>query len=694
MTPEQMEALRRAQQRDVIARIKAAETGGEQTAQDAKTQPEKSFLQRVDDKVSGFLRPINDWQQGFSNRALESATFGVLGDEARAGLGAAFSPKSYDEALRDERQRDADFQDQNPVAALSADVTGGLIPAAFGVGAVTRAPNLLGRIGIGAGLGASAGATYGFMEGEGGLQSRLPSAGVGAGVGGVIGGAIPAVGALGRQSVRMVQGGRRSNAIGQSVGQDLGVSPEAGRVVSRLVGEGDDTTMRAALNRAGPDAMLADASPNMGGMLDATMRNPAPGAAIARQRVDARAGSAYDNVVDALTGGQQGPRMPPVTTQNRMGAAVRPRINPLYQTAYDTPINYATPQGQAVEDIISRTPKDVLRKAVQKAKDRMIYDGVPAEQIMATIGDNGEVVFSEMPNTMMADYIKRGLDEIAEGSKDAITGRMSPDGAFASRIARDLREAVKEAVPSYGDALNAASNDIRTRGAVRTGQSLLRAQTTVEEIAEAVSDATPAELRAMREGVLGQIEHIMGNVKAVASDQNIDARQAMKMYSELSSPNAQRKMQALFGNEWPTIQTQMDRAGAALGLRARVAGNSSTQPREAATQMVADEVAPGVLRSLQPINSVREVGQNILGSDPASVARLSQDVQAELAELLTRQGGQGEAALMSVVRALRANPVNPAAGDGVQRALTVGGFSAMPGATDRVRQSLIGTNPR
>ena len=616
--------------------------------------------------------------------AMDTATFG-LADELVARGNSIFRGRDYDEELDRLRGSVSDLREAEPVPFGAGQLAGGL-----GVGVATMGlgagPNLLGNVGRGMAIGAGEGAGYGFGSGEG-LEDRTRQAGAGALIGGGIGIAVPGVAALGRQGVSALQGARRATNLGKQVGQDAGISADAGRVISRLVGDGDTASMRDALTRAGPGAMLADASPNLSGALDATMRNPAPGAAIARQRVDDRAGTAYNGVVDALSGNRQGPRMPPVAAQRAMGNSARGQINPLYQRAYDTPIDYASDQGREIEAILQRIPGGKAQAAIAKASERMQYDGLPNAQIMAQIGDDGSVVFQEMPNVMQIDYIKRAFDEIASDGKDAVTGRMSSVGAFASRIARDLRTAVKDAVPEYGEALAAASSDIRQRGAVQAGQALLRPQTTVEEVAESIADATPAELRSMREGVLGQVEHIMGNVRAVASDQNIDARQALRLYSELSSPNAQQKMQALFGDEWPAISEQVDQAGAALGLRARVAGNSATQPRQVIDALIAEEITPGAVRSLQPINTVRQAGQRILGSDTASVGRLSDNVKAELAEYLSREGG-GQQALGSVVDALARNPVNPVAGQGLQKALNASGFASAPYMSAELRSRL------
>jgi hypothetical protein len=634
-----------------------------------------------DDGVQSYGEDFGTWL----NRAGESMTLGTVGDEASAAVTSALTGRAYGDELERFRQNE---ENMSGAARLSADLFGAIAPAALGVGAIRAAPTLARGVMRGMGLGAGAGATQGFMEGEGGFQNRAASGGIGGLFGGLLGGAIPGVAAGVGQVYRAGQGAARNSRVGNQIGAALNVTPETGRVLGRVIGEEDPTAMRAALDQAGPSAMLADVSPGAGGSLDAAMRSPTPGAALARGRVDARAEATTAGVLDALDGGRMGPSIPPLANQSARAASARPIINPLYQKAYDTRINYDTPEGRAVEDILTRAPRGLVRSAVQQANDRMIYDGFPNQQIMAQIGDDGSVVFDEMPNTMMADYIKRAFDEVAEASKDSITGRMSPDGAFANRVARDLRGALADAVPGYDEALQAASTDIRSRAAVRTGQTLLATNTTIEDMAEAIADATPAELRAMRQGVRSQIDHVMGNVRAVASDQNVDARQALSLFSQTSSPNSKLKLQALFGDEAPEVLKQLREAGAALGLRSRVAMNSATQPRLAADRIVSEEVAPGAVRNLQPIEGVRDIGRRGLGSDDASIARLSDDVRGQLADVLSRPNGA--AALDSIIRNLTSNPLPANTGQGVNAVTLGAGLTALPTVTERTRGLLQG----
>lgn len=675
-------------------RIRAARIAQARVRQQQMTAtPERGIRQRLYDNIIGDpndgVTSTGEALGTWLNRAGESMTLGLIGDEASAAATGMLPGRDYEGELERYRSNEAGM---STLGGLSADLTGAIVPAAAGIGLINQAVTTPGRMIRGAQLGAAAGATQGFMEGEEGLANRAQSALVGGGLGGTLGGVIPGISEVGRQLYRTVEGSLRNSRIGRELATDLGVSPQAGRFIGDAVGAEDGASMAQALGRAGPDAMLADASPAMAGRLDAAMRSPVAGAGLARERVDARAGNAYNDIIDALNGGQQGPRMPPVEAQRRMAAGARPAINEAYQRAYNTQIDYASPAGQRIEDIVGRLPPSTARQAVQRATDRMTYDGAPGPQIVARVADDGSMVFDEMPNVMQLDYLKRAFDEIADAGKDPITGRMNADGAFASRISRDIREATADAVPSYREALSTAATDIRERGAVRTGSTLLRPQTTMEEAAEAIGDATPAELRAMRQGVMGQIDHVLGNVRAVATDQNIDARQAMQALRELSSPNSQRKLEGLFGDDWPGVRQSIDRASAALGLRAGTASNSATASRLFADREIQESVTPGALRQGKPLEAAKEFIGGITGASPEAIARSRDEVKGEIADLLTRQGGAPQETIDAVTRALLANPSKPTAGNGTRDLLTVLGLSGNQAIVEQLQRTL-GTLP-
>lgn len=630
-------------------------------------------VQSYGESAAEFAAPVLNW----ANRAVESASLGLLGDEYRAGVQSIFpGANSYDANLAREREAEANM---SMGAQLSADVAGGMIPTMLGVGAVNSATTLGGAALRGAGFGAGAGATQGWMEGEGGIENRGQSGVVGALLGGAMGGAVPLVGALGKQAVRSVSDGLRAVRVGDAVGGALNVDSNTGRVLADVIGREDPRAMADALNKAGPGAMLGDASRSAGRALDMAMQTPVPGAQTAARRIDDRAGNAYYGVMDALVP-EGGPRQPSAALERGMRKTARGGISELYDQAYDTPINYASPEGRKIEELVGRLPSGTAAKAVRQATDEMIYDGMPNAQMMVTIGDNGDVAFKEMPNVQQLDYIKRAYDDIAEDSRDPITGALTSEGRFASRIARDIREATKSAVPVYGDALADAATDTRARGAVRAGASLLRPETTVEAVLETIDDATPSEMKALRSGLINQIEHVIGNVRAVASDQNVDAREALKLFSDLSSDNTKRKLQFVFGDQWPMIEVKLDEAGAALGLRARTSANSGTAGRQFAKEAVDAAIDPGALRRGEVVKAGRNLIGGVIGGSPEAIARAGSDVRSQLADVLTRQAGTPQQALSAIVKALADNPQNLAAGKTVEEIVRILGLGFVPAA--------------
>jgi hypothetical protein len=479
----------------------------------------------------------------------------------------------------------------------------------------------------------------------------------------------------------------RNSRVGSQLSGQLGVSPETSRVVAALIGADDQGAMNTAINRAGPGAMLADASPAISGALDASLQSPVPGVMAARQRIGDRAGQSFDDITAALQG--SAPVRGVRGAMSEIADSTKDARATAYNAAYTTPIDYASPQGAEVERVFNAIPARIARRAVEDANEQIIWDvnrgRLPegARQIMAQIAEDGSVSYQEMPNVLQLDYVKRAIDEIAQGNVDEF-GRMNGAGRLASDMARTLRNAVSEAVPEYRAALDAGMDNSSRINAVRFGTELLSPRTTTEEALGEIAGATGPQLEAMRDGLRGQMREVFGNVNAVPSDQNIDARQAAAALRQFSSPNAQAKLEALFGEEWPGLRTQIEQAGSALGLRARVATNSLTAGRGFANDMIDDVTMPGAIQRGKPIEAVQNFIGGITGASPEAIRGMREGVRSELADLLTRQGGAPQQAISAVVQALMKNPINVNAGNATRSAVTGLGLGSIPAATNQV----------
>jgi hypothetical protein len=625
-----------------------------------------------DDGVTSPGEAFGTWM----NRAGESSTLGLVGDEANAALYGMLPGRSYEGEL--ERFR-ANEEGLGTWGKLSADIFGGVLPALAGVGVVAQAPGLLSRMGTGALLGGGAGATQGFMEGEGGASNRMISGGVGAGIGLTLGGAVPLLGEIGRAGVRGATNMMRDSRIGNRLAGELGVSPEAARVVASMVGVDDQASMADALRRAGPNAMLADASPAISGTLDATLQSPVPGVMAARQRISDRAGQSYDDIMRTVQG--SGPVRGVQGSMDEIVESTRGARASAYNAAYSQPIDYSSPQGlRLTNDIAPRLP----REAVEYANRLMRLNGEESAQIMARIADDGSVAFERLPDVRQWDYIKQALDQMAESGDGAgAMGGQTRLGSAYQSLARDVRRTLGQAVPEYNTAVETAADAITRRNAVQFGTELLSPRTTTEEALSEIAEATGPQLEAMRDGLRGQLREAFGNVNAVASDQNIDARQAAAALRQFTSPNAQAKMEALFGEAWPELQTQIEQAGAALGLRARVATNSMTAGRGFANQMIDEVTAPGAIQRGKPVEALSNFFGGVTGASPDAVRRMGEGVRSELAGLLTQQGGAPQRTLDAVSRVLQQNPANLQSGEGLLSLINTLGLGSIPAATNQ-----------
>lgn len=697
MTPEQQAILDRLsgvtpRQREILNRV----SGEKKQPQSWGEWAYGNVVGNPDDDVTNFGESLGTW----FGRAGESATAGILGDEFNAALYSSIPGRSYDDELARLRSNE---ENMSGFGQVTADLFGAAVPAALtagtalgpqiaarasgvpvigrlmGAGASVAPASAGGRAVASALLGGAAGASQGFMEGEGGLADRLGGAVLGAGVGGTVGAVTPAIGGMVGRGVQAVDDWARNTAIGKQVGGALGIGPEAARVVTEFAGRESPQDVAAILARSGDEAMLADI-PSLTGVLDATINSPTVGARTASDRIGARAAAGGDEIMDAVRGGQAGPFVGPIAAERGINATTRAAANPKYEAAYNTIIDYATPEGMAIEDLMKRIPADKLNKAFNAATDRMVYDGYPKAQALIELAEDGTATLKELPNVMQLDYLKRAFDEIAQAGEDPLTGKLTPDAAFAARVARDIRNATKEAVPEYADALSTAATGIRAGEAVRKGGKILDANLTVEQARDIIKDATPAELRLIKDGLAAQFEHKIGNVKAVASDRSVDAREASKAWSDLSSRNTKEKLRMVFGDDWPQFEEVLDRAGAGVGLRADVAANSKTAQRQATNSMIDDITAPGAIRSGQPLNVARNIWGGMTGGSPDAVASLRMGIRSEIADILTRQGGTPQQAISEISKALSANPGNPAAGDIAKILAELAGLSTIPTA--------------
>lgn len=708
----------------------AARAGDAQAAQDAKLlanalrdamrkpadSAREAMLRRRDAARSGTLQlsPHRQSEQAAIDQRAEDqmvidSNGGVLGGIAVKGSqGLPFVGSYVDEAMdlvnpgsgrRITRIQEA-MDREYPKTAGAAEITGtvaGTIPMALAAGPslAAAAPKsrsmqvlsggLLGMLG-----GGTEGAVYGFgvAEGEGRFANAATHGATGAAFGGAAGAMAPfAFGIIGD----LIQRYKGSDV--KAIAQEFGVSSDTAKVLKTAF-QNNDTGAVDRILRAGSEATMADAGRSGAALLDAAAQQGGRPLNIVDNAVTARANRSLPQVNSALDealGPVRGPRQ----TAREVAETSRPQRQAAYGQAYNTPIDYASPQGREIETLLRRIDPSDLNNAVKIANKRLRWEG-GQRQILADIAEDGHVSFREMPSVRQLDELKKALNQIDQNNRD-LFGR-SMDGGLSSQQASAVRDATVKATGGdqgpYAAALRIGGDKIEQDRALEFGLRMLRDtnKTTKEMAAETLQGMSADGRKMVKAGVRAYIDDVVGRVKSIASDTDADeARQAMRAIKELSSPNAQAKLKLLLGaRDFNRLMPQIDEALMSQGMRASVVQNSKTAVRGNIGGAVDEVTAPGVYGRAtrgEPIEGTKALVQFLLNTTPGADAARKEEIWSEIATVLSQKRGNrsAEAALKYVENAISGQPLSESQAKLVASQVTTGGV-LMSGPS--ARQSL------
>jgi hypothetical protein len=569
---------------------------------------------------------------------------GTFRDELAAGARSLVG-QDYDKALATERARDQAFSEQHPYLDTALGITGGVggtalaAPALMGAGAGALAGRvalglgartLPGAVARGVGAGILQGAASGAGEGEDGIN-RLQGAATGAALGGVIGGAAPVV----------LDGVRRgaTNAIRKVVGSGAAgpiddLSSGARRYVEDISSDPARLSQQVAdLDRLGPNAMLADVSPEW--MMTAR------GAA-------ARPGS-RDTVVDALT---------------TRDAAKNARL----AADLDRSLGPAVVPSQVEADLAaSRSAVDYSRPF---ANARAVDTSALADQLDANLvdlrGESRRAVervrsWLNVPGTNQLDPNPGAVFQVRQEIDGLLAGEQNPKVvAHLTRIRGDVDRALAAAVPGIKDSdakfqeLARQSEGLQ-RGSqiLHTGKTAIRPPELAQELAAAREpagtfvgpSATPVR---MRQGLRAEIDRVAGT----AANDPIALQRVVKGQGDWARTN----MEQVFGEE-PARNAlgAIDREVQFRNTHNRVTGGSDTAATAGFNDALERVEAPILGKGPQPdrtltgtaVNAARWMG-SVLVPDFGK-ARANQ-FASELAQWAVATGAPRD----ELVQALRA----------------------------------------
>lgn len=511
---EVMEALKNA---DAI--VTAGGPGAEQARQDAVALSE--IAQRLKkEKPQG---PEAEPTSGFFSDVVGRVGVGQglamgYGDELEAYARSAFTDETYEEALKDVREKIATARRERPTETTGAELIGALAPAGVAVGSslltggattpaaaaaagrtVGLASNLLRGGTRAAGIGAGQGAIEGFGRGEGGLEQRLEKAQEEAMTGAAFGAGLGTIAEGGRAAYKALTATPESLARRRLLdiyGRDE-VSPQEARAAY----------LEAQASGVKPEIM-ADIYPG-GQIAQETQRiaRVAPGAnrrAIAEQFAE-RARGQGQRVQEAFEEAA-GTRQGMYSAIDELEAARRADASPAYDRAYATPVS--RDDRRTLDSLMLRAPDDVWDEVRREAR----YEGLSIPDLVQTNRQGRRAIYGDY-SIKEVDLFKRGLDRIIERETDNITGKISSEGRKAANIKRAVLQKADEISPDYAAARQAWAGPTAAINAMQDGTRLF--STRSEQIVRDINRMGASEREAFLIGALDAVNQRLGRTTDV-----------------------------------------------------------------------------------------------------------------------------------------------------------------------------------
>lgn len=572
---------------------------------------------------------------------LQGLTLGG-GDELTAAAMAATSDKTYEEALAEVRARSDEISERLGMGANVAEVGGNLVlgsrlgPAGMAAGAALGLPKLA-TFGL---TGAAGGAVAGALSAD---EDRGTAAVQGGLAGGTLGIVLPVTGRL---AGRVLSGAidRISKAIGDPTRTNA-ARRRSVELMARALDRDEITPQQAAdeLRRMGINATVADLGENTRSLAGATQNVPGRGQAVGAATLNTRqAGqtSRVSGIVNRALNRNQTLRQ----SRTALIADRKAAADPLYAAAYRRGVEF-TPE---LQELFNRP---AIRDNWQRAQTIARNEGIELPRIFVTDAQGNLTLNTRVAPTMQAiDFIKRGMDDFIETSRDSLTGRIKGDLAQGvSTARRALLDLMDNQNPDYAAARAAFAGRSASIDALEQGRNLGRSLNVrggdrfdVDQILEDLQGMNDGEKAFFRQG-LGQ--GLIDIIEATG-----DQADAVKRL--VGTEIRRGRLRAAF----PDAET-FTRFMSDLGVEERffdtttaVLRGSPTAPRLAAQ---ADLAAAPTDASLfeRALNMARSPGGAVADAASSAVRAMrkpSPELSAELSRLMFSQGDEAVNALRQV----------------------------------------------
>jgi hypothetical protein len=569
------------------------------------------------------------------------------GPEVGGAIDKILHPSSsYSDNVAKERAILDQQSEAHPVASFVGELGGVGVNAALGNAAglanLGRAGNISRVVGEGALYGSGA---AGPDHRVGGAVAGAIIAPVAVGALKVAGAGVNAVSSAVRGGASVLQGspGLARRIIAKAIKEDMNTPESAGQMISEAQGNGVPMT-------------LGDTGENVRGLLAASSRASGMGRTIVRDALEERQSALADRIVGHIER-DLGPVANPHQVADDLMTKARDEAGPLYDAAY------AKPGADAfVQKVAPLLDRPSMQKALGKAYRIASEEGRNPEELGLIRDANGNVKLSDTitlgsdesgaltmgrepitapaPTWQTLDYVKRGMDDVVEGYRDPVTGklRLDTEGHAINNTLRTYMKAFDAANPEYAAARKAYSDPVSGINAMNLGRKALTK--TGDDIEAQMRDMTPFQKqmyalglrRAMAEtvssrGDTADIVHALagtGKKRAMLARAFGDRQQFQRFVNTLSQEREgwRSYRQALLGS--PTAANVQDDAMLQTAATATDFVLNGGMPIATATSKAVKFLGIKLSKKAQ-----EQIAALLSNTDPASIRELAAELRAQ-----------------------------------------------------------------
>lgn len=344
-------------------------------------------------------------------------------------------------------------------------------------------------------------------------------------------------------------------------------APDLGDVRQRLV---DADSM-------GLPYALADADPRLRSVAGSITRYSPDARAMAETNFVPRAAGQADRAIAGID-----ENLAPITNIEQRGKDLIQQGRDAARPFYDAARSRAAPVDEEIAAML-QTPAG--QEALGVARSIAANEGRDPNTLGFDLNEQGQTIIRELPSFETLQYVKRGLDSVVEGKRNAF-GQLDLSGDPALQAVNKLRgrfnERLGELNPDYAAGNEAYRAFAKQRDALNMGYEVLPQRTLPQrQFDAAVSGLTPETMPEAQRGL----------ATAMADTVNAQALSRNPYNAIYGSPAQRAKVETMFPGGSQRFGQLYDMEADMAKTMTETLGGSQTQPRAMADAMFENDAA-------------------------------------------------------------------------------------------------------